>query len=299
MEHCLPWAFDLGGSNCCDCDRQRLTVLPELFLPSQAGKQCDYSGMDSPEKCLDPEYFAEYPHPVHYSYNSRGFRDTEWPNDLSQVIWCVGDSFTVGLGAPAPHTWPAVLQRCTGRTCLNISMDGASNMWIARMVMAIVREFPSADIVIQWSFIHRRELDEQQALKNKFDSFYRSVRDPSWPQCNLQQFDQLPEEIKRELVDVHGWTTDIDSNDRATHYVYSDLSDDIKNTQRCMQAMPQQVIHSAVPRWTPKHVSIAGVIETKQIDRARDGFHYDIHTSSLLVEKIISALATHAIDPVL
>lgn len=269
-------------------------MLPELFLPSQAGKTLDHSGMDSPGKCLDLAHFKLYPHSVQYGYNSRGFRDAEWPSDLSQVIWCVGDSFTVGMGAPAQHNWPAVLQRRTGRRCINVSMDGASNNWIARTALTILKEFPTADVVLHWSFLHRRELDLDQALQKKFDFFYNSVRDPTWPNCEFNQFDQLPQHIQLELTHMHGWTTDIYSNDRVTQYVHSSTVEDIENTMQCIDALPQHVIHSAIPNWTPPDIVIDGVIVTDQIDVARDGFHYDIDTSLLLVDKIMSALAGRA-----
>ena len=274
-------------------------ILPELFLPSLAGAVSEYSGLDTLERCLDQHHFASYPHSVLYRYNSRGFRDGEWPDQFDRVIWCVGDSFTHGLGVPQLHAWPAVLQRRTGRRCINVSMDGASNNWIARTALAILEEFPTADVVLHWSFLHRRELDLEQALQKKFDFFYNSVRDPTWPNCEFNQFDQLPQHIQLELTHMHGWTTDIYSNDRVTQHVHSSTVQDIENTMQCIDALPQHVIHSAIPNWTPPDVAINGVIVTDQIDFARDGFHYDIDTSELLVDKIMSALAGRAIGQAL
>ena len=294
MEYRLPRATGMGGSNSRYCNRQRLMLLPELFLPSRARKTLDYSGMDSPEWCLDLVHFNSYAWPVQYTYNSRGFRDAEWPTDFSQVIWCVGDSFTVGLGAPAQHTWPAVLQHRTGRRCINVSLDGASNNWIARTALAILTEFPTADVVVHWSFLHRRELDDQQVLQKKFDCLYNSVRDPSWPKCDFTEFDQLPQRIQKELTQVHGWNTNIFSDDRVTQYIYSDHNQDIENTKTCIQQLPSTVIHSHIPNWAPTGTEINNIISIKQVDLARDGFHYDIKTSELLVDKIMSALAGHA-----
>jgi hypothetical protein len=274
-------------------------TLPELFLPSRAGKTLDQSGMDSPDRCMDLAHFKLYPHPVQYVYNSRGFRDAEWPSDLSQVIWCVGDSFTVGMGAPAHHAWPAVLQRRTGRTCINVSKDGASNNWIARTALAILSEFPTADIVVHWSFLHRREIDLNAALQKKFEFFYDSVRDPTWTDCEFAEFAQLPLRIQKELTRIHGWNTDIFSDDRVTHYVDSDYSEDIANTKTCIQQLASRVIHSHIPAWAPPDIDIGididNIIATEQMDLARDGFHYDIGTSELLVDKIMSALASRAI----
>jgi hypothetical protein len=206
----------------------------------------------------------------------------------------VGDSFTVGLGAPAQHTWPAVLQRRTGRRCINVSLDGASNNWIARTALAILSEFPTADVVVHWSFLHRREIDLNTALQKKFNLFYNNVRDSSWPNCTFAEFDQLPRHIQLELTQMHGWNTDIFGDDRVTQYIYSDHNQDIENTKTCIQQLPSTVIHSHIPNWAPPHTKINNIISTQQVDLARDGFHYDIKTSELLVDKIMSALAGHA-----
>lgn len=134
-------------------------ILPHLRLYSRANIVENFSGMDSYEHCLDKSWFQNYPYNVKYCFNSRGFRDQEWPtsDQLSNAIWCLGDSFTVGLGNPVEHTWPYILQEATGIRCINISMDGASNDWIARHAVDILREIKPRTIVIQWSYFHRRE----------------------------------------------------------------------------------------------------------------------------------------------
>jgi hypothetical protein len=135
-------------------------ILQDLVLQSKVNLQCRFSGIDSLEKCLNKNYFLSYPHKVDYAYNSRGFRDSEWPESLDELknaIWCVGDSFTVGLGSPYEFTWPQVLSAATGRRCINISMDGASNTWISRRAQQIVKEVAPTHMVVLWSYFHRRE----------------------------------------------------------------------------------------------------------------------------------------------
>ncbi|NBR26034.1 MAG: hypothetical protein EBU08_20080, partial [Micrococcales bacterium] len=61
-----------------------------LTLPELANQQFDYSGMDSLNRCLDREVFTQWPHSIDYRYNSRGFRDQEWPEDLESAVWCLG-----------------------------------------------------------------------------------------------------------------------------------------------------------------------------------------------------------------
>ena len=135
-------------------------ILPDFVLHSRVNARWDYSGMDSIEVCFDKKHFKNYPYKVNYVYNSRGFRGAEWPtsiDELRNAIWCIGDSFTVGLGSPLEHTWPYLLEQRTGRRCINVSLDGASNEWMARKTQSIIEEINPTDIVIMWSYTHRRE----------------------------------------------------------------------------------------------------------------------------------------------
>ena len=105
-------------------------ILPDFVIPNRANRTLLETGIDSLEQCNNKKWFINYPYSVTYHYNSRGFRDTEWPEDLNLAIWCFGDSFTVGLGNPTEHTWPYILEKETGIRCINISLDGASNDWM-------------------------------------------------------------------------------------------------------------------------------------------------------------------------
>jgi hypothetical protein len=156
-------------------------ILSDLILTTRINQHWDTSGMDSLEQCLNKQHFLDYPHPVEYQYNSRGFRDSEWPNsidELKNAIWCVGDSFTVGLGSPYEFTWPQVLAKATGRRCINISMDGASNDWISRRAQQIIQEVNPTHMVVLWSYFHRRESpdttlsDEARMIHSRKSSSY-------------------------------------------------------------------------------------------------------------------------------
>jgi hypothetical protein len=237
------------------------TLLPELYLPSRVNQHWLESGMDSLELCQDREHYLSYPHKVEYHYNSRGFRDAEWPDDLSNVIWCIGDSYTVGLGSPREHTWPYMLQQRLVRRTINVSLDGASNNWIARIGSAILTEFPNANIVTHWSFLHRRELGVEE-IKQLHNS----------PDCQVAS-------EKRRLEQINSTT-----------------EEDIVNTRLCIQQLQGNIVHSAIPSWAPADANLDcdNVIQTEQLDYARDGFHYDILTSNALVCEIIPALASNA-----
>lgn len=139
-------------------------ILEDFYLRSRAKKVWLESGIDSLEHARDPDYFKSYPYDVSYKYNSRGYRDKEWPDDidhLRNLIWCIGDSFTVGLGCPIDLTWPAKLESVTGTRTINVSLDGASNMWIARKAIRVLTEIQPKNLIITWSYLHRRELEKE------------------------------------------------------------------------------------------------------------------------------------------
>ena len=117
------------------------------------------SGIDCLEDCADKEHYLSYPKDITYRYNSRGFRDHEWPTDLSNVIWCVGDSSTVGLGQPFGEIWSQLLQEKTGKRCLNLGEAGCSNDTMALRIQEIVKSYNAKTIVVMWSYFSRRRIN--------------------------------------------------------------------------------------------------------------------------------------------
>jgi hypothetical protein len=283
-------------------------ILPDFVLPSRVNQTWSYSGIDSLELCLNKKHFESYPHDITYRYNSRGFRDAEWPNNIEELqsaIWCVGDSFTVGLGSPLEHTWPWILQQITQRRTINVSMDGASNMWIARKSLDIVNKIKPAHLVIQWSYISRREKNINDILDESWQLFYKSIADPSWPICSIQDIDKLPPQILEEVNRVYGgFKMDIvDDEARRSNLIKCSVDDDIKNTLDCINLVNQhgstQLVHSFIPNFVPKthqgivESQIAGMVipEIQRVDLARDGHHYDIATSQRFVQQIVQYLS--------
>ena len=114
------------------------------------------SGMDTLEECHDKDHYLSYTKDISYRYNSRGFRDHEWPEDLSDVVWCVGDSFTVGVGQPFEETWPQLLGKKLGKTCLNIGEDGCANDTMALRIQEICKLHSPKLVVVMWSYFARR-----------------------------------------------------------------------------------------------------------------------------------------------
>ena len=127
------------------------------------------SGMDTLESCYDKDHYLSYTKDISYRYNSRGFRDHEWPEDLSDVVWCVGDSFTVGIGQPFEETWPQLLENKTGKRCLNIGQGGCANDTMALRIREICKLYKPKLIVVMWSYFSRRRIDGENVQFDKND----------------------------------------------------------------------------------------------------------------------------------
>jgi hypothetical protein len=300
-------------------------ILPDFVLLSRVNLEETSSGMDSEDFCQNPRWFAQYPHNVTYKYNSRGFRDTEWPDDLTNAIWCVGDSFTLGIGSPQHHTWPTVLQRKTHTRCINVSLDGASNQWISRKIVSLSQCLLPRCVVVHWSYIHRRESSESILTKtidnhcNKmWNEFYNKIKDPAWPDCStVNDIDQLPEFIKKEIVKIHAGPREqllltyrpepglADDEDRRLYFdPTSDESADINNIIDCIAAVNAlgiNVIHSFIPGFASEYAisEIIKYLDQQQcryvlpfgkLDLSRDGHHYDTLTSEFFTDQIIQLI---------
>jgi hypothetical protein len=244
----------------------------QLRLTSSAPSTCSFSGMDDYNITLDQPHFIQYPKPISYNFNSRGFRDTEWPDDnLSQMIWCVGDSFTMGLGQPFNEIWCSVLKTKTQINTINISMNGASNNWIARKINYITSNIAPEYLVVQWSYIHRRESSDTS----------------------------LPD-FERKL----------NARDEPESTQYKNFIECLISVERCKKTT--KIIHTFIPNWNSllsrkckvlfdtenvwhgicnyNNIEPLLVLDWEQLDYARDKWHYDIQTSNKYVRYIMDLL---------
>jgi hypothetical protein len=292
-------------------------ILPDLVLPSRAHQHWQYCGMDSLEQCLDKRHFVNYPHSIEYTYNSRGFRDREWPDSLDELrgaVWCIGDSFTVGLGQPYGHIWPQVLSTTTGRRCINVSMDGASNDWIWRRTQEIWTEIRPIHMVIMWSYTHRRELqdpslgDEQRRLHatqasnaqdfahwtdlvNKVYNMDRNI-----VQCTIPAYNTL---INRDTMLQAHWHS-IKGKDwpvcPRTLAEFESLPNWIIHELKELHGCYSSLEHLLLPHYSDTESSSTVAVMhdvihiKKQLDWARDHHHFDILTAQWLVDRIIPRL---------
>ena len=228
-----------------------------LRIPKNIGTlETKTTGTDSIEYCYDLKHFKSYSKNISYRYNSRGFRDHEWPEDLSEVIWCIGDSFTVGIGQPFEETWPYLLEKKSGKRCINLGEDGCSNDTMALRAQEIFKSFNPNLIVIMWSYLHRRRVGDknvhyfkkdfgvQEDIMN-FSKNYKIVNDLPIPIINTTIPDILPE---------------INAEKRLNYFL--------------------EKLTGTVPDLTP----------VEQVDWARDYLHFDIKTSHKITDYICQRL---------
>lgn len=278
-------------------------LLSDFVLESRINAQWAYSGIDTESKCKDKNHFKNYPHKVEYTYNSRGFRDAEWPesiDELKNAIWCIGDSFTVGIGSPIEHTWPYLLQQKTGRRCINVSMDGASNEWIVRKTQRLIKEINPDKIVIMWSYVHRREnkdeslSDEDRRIHEvdsteiedliKLKSCIRSTLRPGITHTLIPGAYASQDHIDTTYNNVSGssWPQKI-----LNRTIFESLPAGIVTELKLKYKIYDEISKSIeMVELIEECKNIFGLIEVPQLDYARDHHHFDKLTSLWLVEKI-------------
>jgi hypothetical protein len=154
--------------------------LDYLTYPININKTGYVSGMDSLDVNKTPKYLEQmliYPYPIYYQYNSRGFRGKEWPQDLSKVLWCVGDSFTSGIGVPFEHTWPSILQYKSKIQCINLGIDGAANRLLVNIAKQVIHDYAPKYLAIMWTFPHRRYQDPWKLIHYRDTSLPEDLLD--------------------------------------------------------------------------------------------------------------------------
>lgn len=247
-------------------------ILSDFYLETRANKVWYESGIDSIEECIDKDYFTSYPYEVEYKFNSRGYRDDEWNDDISTLkdaVWCLGDSFTVGMGVPYDKMWVKVLEKLTKKRTINVSLDGSSNEWIVRRCLRLIEEIEPKYIVIHWSYFDRRESsnvdlsDEERRIKLLTVADYEKN----------EHIKQLPIHFKNLLMCVKK----IEELNYKGVIIHSIIHDEINSYDKKIQYF----IHRTLKSFTSYYIS-----DIEKVDYARDGLHYGIKTSENFARKI-------------
>lgn len=272
-------------------------ILPDLILSSRKNEHWKFSGIDNINWCRDPAHFKNYPHNVEYIYNSRGFRDQEWPEstaELQSAIWCIGDSFTVGLGSPLEHTWPWQLAKISNQRIINVSMDGASNQWISRTAKKIIDSVGPKQMAIMWSYTHRREnsndllSDENRriqtngsSINDDWENFLECKKNIETEIANLVQFTiphfhNLDIDLTWQAIRGKAWPPrapeTIEEFDNLSPWIKSE----IKNLHNCSDEIYDTL---KIKEQKINFISVA------RQDVARDGHHFDLITAEWVAEQ--------------
>jgi len=239
--------------------------LDQIKLQKTVDEFLTEVGIDSLNLCKDPIHFKNYSKIVIYKFNQMGYRDDEWPENILGNIWAVGDSFTVGLGQPVEETWSKIVEKQLDKRVINVAMNGASNSWITRRIQFILDNFNPAAILVQWSYLHRRENSDNT----------------------------LPDEDRALHFDVKL----IKTKEDVTVLNQIDAQHLLDNIHSIQNKNNVKIIHSFIPKFYNNDANLALPIykelennninffpELKQIDFARDGFHYDILTATRYAE---------------
>lgn len=281
-------------------------LLSDVVLPTRQNQIKHYSGIDAPNTCMNRAHFDAYPHKLDYRYNSRGFRDQEWPDTIDQLkdaIWCVGDSFTIGFGAPLEHTWPYLLEKATQRRCINFSLAGASPDWVARRGSQVLREIQPKLMIIHWPDFHRGEIDgADDELKRKMHTY-------------TNYHDQVTNWIRRvdEIVAAQGDTKIIHSlvptayEDIPAHWnviagsswpkfpssrqefdqLPAFIHDELKGFNFYNKVVDYYAVQPLLEQ-TMQHINC--MPKFKNLDISRDGHHYDILSAQQFVSDVLQKI---------
>ena len=243
-----------------------LGPLADLCLQSRAGVCINNTGMDSLQFCRDRAHYRACRSDISYQFNSRGFRDHEWLGDLSTAIWCLGDSFTVGIGQPFAEIWPQQLTQTLDQRTINVSMDGASNAWIARRAQQILTEIQPRIMILHWSFLHRRE--DSDTHSSDEDRRIWHVRDSD----DIVEFQRCIDQVEKAR-----------GNSLLLHSTIPGFS-------------PNLVVRQVMLR---RCVGRRAMPDLEFADHGRDGYHYGPRSTGRLVNYLASSINMFDVDTIL
>ena len=304
-------------------------LLPSFILSSRQNQLFTQSGLDTLEECVDKTHFKNYPYHVEYCYNSRGYRDAEWPDSITELqnaIWCFGDSFTVGLGSPLTHTWSNILQSKCKQRCINVSMDGASNNWIARKILTLLEEINPKLIIIHWSFTHRNEKsnitlsDEDRRIWSDYSFLADSGLVSEFNSLiNFINLIKQVEQKKQKTKIIHSFIPkffessfinhpiQVESNDHSIQTQWNNIRGpewpETPNNQLStviQQELKDFGMYDLIKQYCELSIrlrpyyeflnTVEYVPELINLDFARDSLHYDIITATNFVDQLVNLI---------
>lgn len=273
-------------------------LLPNIIIPRLANKCLEFYSPDTLADCGSRRHFKSYPHDVNYKFNSRGFRDQEWPDDLENAIWCLGDSATNGVGAPIEHSWPSQLSKITGIPTINLGIRATDNYTISTVAREIIINVQPKNMLILWTHLERRPIDNTHSeivdysrqlivddYSEHYDFFKKCILNLTEVNVktnivhSLQNdvvYDELVNDIWNSVRDLSWPKTlkDIDTLDpgivdelRTKHKVYDQLTKIFD-----WYKFKREFIKNEISKFD-------------RVDLARDGIHWDVVTNVSIANK--------------
>lgn len=149
-------------------------ILPKIVDLEHANYQNEFISPDVPNSKYvehDIEAFNNYPK-FDYKFNSRGFRDEEWPEDISNVLWLVGDSGSMGVGVAYEDTFPVLLEKALDvRVIKACKINGNNYFDVFMYAKEVLTTIKPKVLIVQWSFLWRNHIPKDPSIKtsNKMD----------------------------------------------------------------------------------------------------------------------------------
>ena len=210
----------------------------------------------------------------------------------------------MGIGSPIEHTWPYILQTQTNIKTINVSMDGASNYWIARKTLEIIKEIDPRAIVVHWSYLARGEdpdttkTDEQRRKQidesifgeeNEADKFIKILHQFKNTKIihsfipGFTNTSRIGAETLWKQLQGPDWPDLPLTLDGFNSLDYSIVSE-LKNFNRYNEFIDHYNFIEKYNRLELKYV----VPEFEKLDLARDSHHYDKITATNFVDQLLS-----------
>jgi hypothetical protein len=209
----------------------------------------------------------------------------------------------VGIGSPVEHTWPYILSTSINRRIINVSMDGASNEWIARITEQIVHSVNPSQIAIMWSYTHRREHSNSLLNdENRRISSSAASNDEDWINflsCK-KRVDLITKSVQFAVPDFHLQTKMIS---HWSQYRGIDWPVEPPATLEQLNALPKWILeelhhlHHCLSdmqcflNFQPILKKLTSVIPVCRMDLARDGHHFDLITAQWVATQAVDQLS--------
>lgn len=138
-------------------------TLPNLYVSNLANESFLNYGLDTFIDAINRNVlnYDSYPYNINYNFNSRGFRDKEWPFNLAECIWVIGDSHTLGTGIPQQFVYTSLLEELTGKTVINCGFYSAFNIWISLAAQSILQDIRPTNLIVNWTHLSKKNRPDE------------------------------------------------------------------------------------------------------------------------------------------